>query len=85
MSYAQLPSYDNQLSGSLAPLESCTALRDLSLANNNLTGSLEPLQGCTVLHEIDLANNKLTGTLEPLQRLELTGFDLRGNFLSVTS
>lgn len=37
----------NRLSGSLAPLESCTALRDLDLANNLLTGSLEPLQVST--------------------------------------
>jgi Leucine-rich repeat (LRR) protein len=76
----------NQFTGSLAPLESCTALRDLDLSCNQLTGSLEPLQGCTALHELDLYGNKLSGSLEPLQlsgiMLQLTGFDLRGHQLT---
>ena len=58
----------NQFTGSLEPLQECTALRVLALSDNQLTGDLEPLRGCTGLHAIWLSNNHhLGGGLEPLR------------------
>ena len=76
------PPGDNHLVGGLEPLEGCAMLQVLCMAGNQLTGSLAPLESCTALRDLDLANNELTGSCLPLQRLELTGFDLRGNQLT---
>jgi Leucine-rich repeat (LRR) protein len=56
----------NQLTGTLQPLASLSALTYLSLSNNKLTGSLKSLSNLTSLSLVDLANNELTGTLHPL-------------------
>jgi Leucine-rich repeat (LRR) protein len=53
----------NQFTGSLAPLESCTALRELDLYGNKLSGSLEPLQLSGIMLQLtgfDLRGNQLT-------------------------
>ena len=70
-------------------------LHEIDLANNKLTGTLEPLQVRASPNPNPdpdpnpnpdpdpNSNPKPNRNLK--QRLELTGFDLRGNFLSVTS
>ena len=45
---------DNQLSGSLEPLQGFAALERLDLAGNEFTGGLDPLKGCTSLQGLGL-------------------------------
>ena len=56
--------HNNELTGGLEPLRSCTALLALSLGSNQLTGRLEPLRACTALRELDLENNRTTPSEE---------------------
>lgn len=58
---------NNQLTGTINPLQDCTALQRLDLSGNNLRGGLEVLKGCVALRVLHLNLNQLIGGLDPLE------------------
>ena len=73
---------DNQLTGGLEMLMSCTALHRVDVSQNQLTGSLSSLQGLRTLSEFYATHNRLTGSLYPLMSCTaLRKLDLSHNYI----
>ena len=73
----------NNLIGTLPPLDGLTSLKDFSARNSQLTGSIPPLAGLTSLGYFDVYANQLTGSNPPLAGLTaLQTFSVQSNQLT---
>ncbi len=60
---------ENELSGSLAPLQKLTTLIKLYAGGNNLNGTLAPLRDMKKLETLSVHNNVLKGSLESVKTM----------------